>query len=260
MNNQTNISLCLITKNEAENISKNFIWLDLCLAINEIIVVDDNSEDDTIKTVEKLQTATRTVKVFKRGLDNNFSAQRQFGVDKATNDLILWFDPDETPSQEFITMLNNIDISQYNYSFKRLDIFLGKTLHHGETNNQYFLRLFNKNFGQFQGMVHEKWVSTKPTVITEIEINHSSHPTIKSFLNKINLYSDIRAQELYQQGIKAELFEIIFYPKAKFFYDYFILLGCLDGTPGIIFALGMSFQSFLAKAKLWHLSQTPSTG
>jgi glycosyltransferase involved in cell wall biosynthesis len=260
MNNQTNISLCLITKNEAENISKNFIWLDLCPAINEIIAVDDNSDDDTIKSITKLQTTTRTVKVFKRGLNNNFAAQRQFGVDKTTNDFVFWLDPDEHPSSELVELLNHIDTNQYNYSFKRLDNFLGKDLYHGETFSQHFLRLFNKNFGRFQGLVHEKWVSLKPVNQTNFILHHHSHSTLKQFLTKINLYSDIRAQELHLQGKTAGLLEIILYPKAKFIYNYFILLGFLDGTPGIIFALGMSFQSFLSKAKLWHLSSTPFTG
>ncbi|MCX6726225.1 MAG: glycosyltransferase, partial [Candidatus Shapirobacteria bacterium] len=217
-------------------------------------------EDDTIKAVEKLQTKNRTVKVFKRGLDHNFSAQRQFGVDKATNNFVFWLDPDEHPGSELVELLNHIDTNQYNYSFKRLDTFLGKDLYHGETFNQHFLRLFNKNFGHFQGLVHEKWVSLKPVNQTNFIIHHRSHSTLKQFLTKVNLYSDIRAWELHQQRKTASLLEIILYPKAKFIYDYFILLGCFDGTPGIIFALGMSFQSFLAKAKLWHLSSTPSTG
>jgi len=263
MNNksvQKNISLCILTKNESENIKKNFGWLKDCSKINELICVDDNSNDDTIEQIKKLQSKNLTVKVFKRGLNNNFSAQRQFGVDQAANDYILWLDPDEQPSNNLIEWLNNIDTNQYNYSFKRLDNFLGTNLYHGETFSQYFLRLFNKNSGHFYGLVHERWISLKPTTQTDFIIYHQSHSTIKGFLNKINFYSDIRAQELKDLGKSAGLLEIILYPKAKFIYNYFILLGLLDGTPGLIFALGMSFQSFLSRAKLWHLSSTPSTG
>lgn len=257
---QNNISLCILTKNESENIKKNFGWLKDCPKINELICVDDNSDDDTVKQIENLQSNNLVIKVFKRGLNNNFSAQRQFGIDKSANDLILWLDPDECPSHKFIEWLNNIDIYQYNYSFKRLDNFLGTNLYHGETFGQYFLRLFNKNFGHFEGLVHEKWISLKPATQTDFIIYHRPHSSVKNFLNKINFYSDIRVQELRHLGKTAGLLEIILYPKAKFIYNYFILLGLLDGTPGLIFALGMSFQSFLTKAKLWHLSSTPSTG
>lgn len=258
--NKPNITLCLITKNESTNIKKNFGWLKDCPVINELVCVDDNSTDDTIKQIEVLQSKELSVLFYRRGLDNNFSAQRQFGVDHATNDYILWLDADEYPSAEIIAMLNNIDISQYNYFFKRLDNFLGTDLYHGENFSQHFLRLFNKNFGHFGGLVHEKWLSTKPIVYTELIIRHLPHPTISSFLQKINQYSDLRAKELKNQGKTAGLWQIILYPKAKFIYDYFILMGFLDGTAGMIMALGMSFQSFLSKAKLWHLSPTHSTG
>lgn len=259
-NQNLNISLVILTKNESENIQKNFGWLKNCPKINELICIDDNSEDDTINQIEKLQSKNLSVLFYRRGLEGNFSTQRQFGVDKTTNNLILWLDPDELPDSKLIEFINNIDTNQYNYSFKRVDTFLKKELHYGETANQSFVRLFNKNSGHFEGMVHEKWVSSLPTKDTNLSIHHLAHSTLKEFFTKINFYSDIRAYELSSQKVSTNVFEIILYPKAKFIYDYFILKGFLDGTPGIIFALGMSFQSFLSKAKLWHLSQTPSTG
>jgi glycosyltransferase involved in cell wall biosynthesis len=255
-----NISLVILTKNESENIQNNFGWLKDCPKINELICIDDFSDDDTIKQIEKLQSKNLSVLFYRRGLDNNFSSQRQFGIEKASNDMILWLDADETPDVKLIEFINHIDTDQYNYSFNRLDTFLKKELHHGETANQSFLRLFNKKSGQFVGQVHEKWVSSTPTKPENLIIHHHAHTTLKEFFTKINFYSDIRSHELFSQKISTNVFEIIFYPKAKFIYNYFILGGFLDGTPGIIFALGMSLQSFLSKAKLWHLSQTPSTG
>ena len=249
------ITLLLLTHNERENIEKNFGWLDKCPSINEISVVDDNSEDKTIEAVKKLESKSRTVKIFSRGLDQNFSAQRNFGVAKSSNDWILWLDPDETPDKDFIDILNHIDSNQYyNYAFRRHDIFLGHELKHGETADQYFLRLFNKNYGKFVGLVHETWQSSKPIFHSDAYLHHTSHSTLKSFFEKINLYTDIRAVELKQNSIDTNLFQIIFYPLAKFIQNYLFRLGFLDGTPGIIMALGMSFHSFLVRSKLWHLS------
>jgi glycosyltransferase involved in cell wall biosynthesis len=232
-----NISLILITKN-----------------VNELIFVDDNSTDNTIEIAKSLVTKSLTVKTFNRGLDNDFSAQRQFAISKCKNDWILWLDADETPSIKLIDFINNIDSNQYyNYAFKRNDIFLGHQLQHGETSSQYFLRLFNKKFGQFTGKVHEFWSSPKPTQNINFPIIHQSHSNLTSFFEKINYYSQIRAQELFDQKTKTSLLQIIAYPKAKFIQNYFLRLGFLDGTPGIIMALGMSFHSFLVRSKLWCL-------
>ena len=92
MKKLTNISLLLLTKNESENLKNNFKWLDECKTINEIIVIDDNSTDDTVETAKKLNSKNRTVKVFNRGLDGDFAYQRNFGISKTSNDLVFWLD------------------------------------------------------------------------------------------------------------------------------------------------------------------------
>ena len=249
-----NISLILLTKNESQNVSKWGTWVNKLKKVNELVVIDDNSTDDTVKILKKLQTKKLKVKVITHDLNNHFSAQRQLAIKNTTNNLILWFDADESPSDGLVDYINNIDTHQYkNYAFKRADIFLGSTLHHGETAGQYFLRLFDKRYGYFSGSVHELWVSSKPTITVDQEIIHISHTTLKSFFTKINFYSDIRSKELYDSRVKVSLFQIIAYPLGKLIQNYIFKLGFLDGTPGIILAIGMSFHSFLVRAKLWCL-------
>jgi len=253
------ISLILLTKNESKNLEKNFDWLDSCRRIKEIIVIDDNSTDNTVEIAKKLSSKNRIVKVFNRGLVNDFATQRNFAVSKTKYNLVLWLDADELPDKRLIRFLNHIDDTQYkNYSFKRHDTFLKHELKHGETAYLDFVRLFNKKYGHFVGQVHEVWESPKPVKETNFIIYHNSHSTLKSFIQKINFYTDIRSQELFKQKIRTNIFEIIFFPIGKFVQDYFFRLGFLDGTPGIIMALCMSFHVFLNKAKLWHLYKQQS--
>jgi len=250
------ISLLLLTHNESKNLEKNFDWLDSCKKIKEIIVVDDNSTDNTIEITKKFASQKRSIKVFNRGLDGDFSAQRNFAVSKAKYNWIFWLDADERPSKKLILFLNHIDKLQHkNYSFKRHDTFLKHELKYGETAYLDFLRLFNKKYGHFEGRVHEYWHTQKFIKETKLIIYHYSHSTLKSFIQKINFYTDIRAKELFDQKITTNLFEIIFFPIGKFIQNYFFRLGFLDGTPGIIMDLSMSFHVFLNKAKLWHLYQ-----
>ncbi len=249
------ISILLLSHNEEKNLQKYWTWIDRCKRINEIIVIDDNSDDSTQQILKNLETSKVKVKIFERELNNNFSDQRNFGITKCTNNWILWLDADEKPSGSLIRFLNHIDNLEYkNYAFKRHDIFIGNELKHGENANQYFLRFFNKKYGRFTGAVHEVWQSPKEISYKKFHIHHYPHTSLKSFIKKLNFYSDIRAQELFDQNQSSNLFEIIFYPMGKFIQDYFFKLGFLDSTPGIIMALGMSFHSFLVRAKLWHLS------
>lgn len=253
------LSLLLLTHNESENIKKNFDWLDKCKAIKEIIIVDDNSTDDTVIQLEKLQTPHRQVKIFIKSLDHDFASQRNYGISKSKYNWVFAIDADEKPTKKLIRFINHFDKHQYkSYAFKREDIFLDQTLKHGENSHLYFIRLFNKNYGKFIGQVHEIWQSHKPIKKTKLIIRHFSHQTVKSLIQKINFYTNIRSHELYQQKIKTNMFQIIFFPIGKFIQDYFFRLGFLDGTAGIIMALCMSFHVFLNKAKLWHLYKTQS--
>lgn len=254
-----NFSLLLLTHNESENIKKNFDWLDKCKSIKEIIAIDDNSTDDTVKQLEKLKSKHHQVKIFIKSLDNDFASQRNYGISKSKFNWLLSIDADEKPTKKLIRFLNHFDKHQYkSYAFKRDDIFLGQTLKHGENSRLYFVRLFNRKYGKFSGQVHEAWQSSQPIKKTNFAINHYSHQTVKSFIQKINFYTDIRSQELYHQKTKVNMFQIIFFPIGKFIQDYFLRLGFLDGTAGIIMALCMSFHVFLNKAKLWHLYKTQS--
>jgi len=258
-NKTTNISLILLTKNESQNIEKNFDWLKKCHAVNEIVVVDDYSTDETVATVKKLSSKYRKVKVFTKKLEQDFASQRNFAISKTTNNWILWVDADEKPSKKLIRFINHFDKKQYKaYAFKRQDIFLGHVLKHGENFSLNFTRLFSKNYGSFYGRVHEVWKTKRITKNTNLIIYHYSHQTVKSLVQKINFYTDIRAQELFNKGIKTNMFQIIFYPIGKFFQNYFFRLGFLDGTPGIIMSLCMSFHVFLNKSKLLHLYKQQS--
>lgn len=254
-----NFSLLLLTHNESKNLSKNFDWLEKCKSIREIIIIDDNSTDDTINQAKKLQSTHCQVKIYTKPLNNDFASQRNFGTSKSKYDWVFSLDADEKPTKKLIRFLNHFDKHQYkSYAFKRKDIFLGQTLKHGENSRLYFVRLFNKKYGQFIGQVHEVWQSSRPIKKTNFAIIHFSHQTVKSLIQKINFYTDIRSQELYQKKNKVNLFQIIFFPIGKFIQNYFLRLGFLDGTTGIIMALCMSFHVFLNKAKLWHLYKTQS--
>jgi glycosyltransferase involved in cell wall biosynthesis len=254
-----NLSLLLLTHNESKNLEKNFDWLNKCKSIKEIVIIDDNSTDDTIESAKKLQSNNRDVKIFTKSLNNDFASQRNFGITKSKYNWIFSIDADEQPTKKLIRFLNHFDKHQYkSYAFKRKDIFLGQTLNHGENSYLHFTRLFNKKYGKYVGQVHETWQSRQITQKTNLVIDHFSHQTIKSLIQKINFYTDIRSKELYQQKIKVNLFQIIFYPIGKFIQNYIFRFGFLDGTVGIIMALSMSFHVFLNKAKLWHLYKTQS--
>jgi len=249
-----NITLILLTKNEQENLSKWGDWIDKLIHINEIIVIDSSSTDNTKLILKSLESKRLKIKIFDKKFNDNFANLRNFAVKHAINDWILFLDADEIPSSKLINYLNKLNLdNNCCYSIKRYLVYLNKVVYHGVSTTDNPIRLFNRNSGKFTGLVHEVWATSNKQTTINFPIFHYSAPNLKTFLNKLNNYSTIRAQELFKQKTKVNLFDIIIYPTAKFIQYYFWHLGFVDGIPGVIICLSMSFYSFLVRCKLWQL-------
>lgn len=245
------LSAVVLTKNEEENIKECLQSLSFC---DEIIVIDDFSTDKTVEIAKEMG-----VFVFTQLLNNDFSAQRNFGLKKAKGEWILFVDADERVSlalRDEIIQLTNNPITQYSgFNIKRTDFMWRKELKHGELANVKLLRLAKKDVGRWKGKVHEVWKIKGKIGELKNPLLHYPHPTLTEFLQNINFYTNLRAKELYMQDIQVYWASIILYPLGKFFLNYFIKLGFLDGIPGLIQAILMSFHSFLVRGKLWILWQ-----
>ena len=135
----------------------------------------------------------------------------------------------------------------------RRDIFLEKELRHGETGNAKFLRLVRNGKGRWQRPVHEVLTVEGETKKLTSPLLHYSHKNFSGFIAKINYYTDINSKYLFGNGVKTSLPAIFFYPLAKFILNYILKKGFMDGTPGFLHAMGMSFHSFLTRGKIWQL-------
>ncbi len=245
------ISAVVLTKNEEKNIEACLSSLSWC---DEIVVIDDNSQDKTVLLAKK-----HGAKVYLHDMKGDFSRQRNYGLEKATSEWVLFIDADERVSAplwyEIMEYTNNPLVSYTGYLIKRTDIMWGKELLHGEVGNIKLLRLAKKDAGMWEDPVHETWKVKGKVLTLEKSLLHYPHPTVAEFLQEINFYTDLRAKQLYKKGKKASWWSIILYPKAKFVLNYFFRGGFLDGLPGLVFALMMSLHSFLVRSKLWLLWQ-----
>lgn len=95
------ISGCIITKNEENNIASCINSMKSI--VDEIIVVDTGSEDDTIRIAEELGAF-----VFKHRWENDFSRARNSALEKAGGDWILFLDADERFHEDSIPRVRPI--------------------------------------------------------------------------------------------------------------------------------------------------------
>lgn len=222
---------------------------------DDIIVIDDNSSDDTVKICSKLQG-----RVFAHKLNDDFSIHRNFALSKVVKGWILYLDSDEriTPElqDEIIKVTSDkVDNNIQGYFIRRQDIIFAKKLHHGEFGNIKLLRLAKKGNGEWKRKVHEYWDISGDTAELSNPLIHYSHKNISELITSINTWSSLHAVANAEEGKHSSLLKIIFMPLAHFFNNFIFKFGFLDGLLGFVLAIFMSFHSFLSWSKLWMLQK-----
>lgn len=157
--NMPNLSICIITKNECENLK---ICLDRIKDLGcEIVVVDTGSTDDSRKIASAI-----TPCVYEFAWCDDFSAARNYAVQKAGNDWILFLDSDE-----FVDMF---DMSKLLEQMKTMPASIGhihiNSLYESDgqmmSSTEPIARLFSRRLYHFEGRIHEQIVpldtSTEP--------------------------------------------------------------------------------------------------
>jgi glycosyltransferase involved in cell wall biosynthesis len=256
------LTAVILTKNEEKNIIRCLNSLKFC---DQVVIVDDDSEDKTIELIKKAKFPFE-IKIFKHKLNGDFASARNFGMEKTGGEWILFIDADEEVTKELADEIKETVVQNnsnfFAYHIKRRDFFWGRELRFGETRkerNNGIIRLVKRNSGRWLGKVHEKLkIKNEKLKVGSLQsyLNHYPHQDIASFLRKINFYSTLRAKELFNQGKKFSLIELIIYPLSKFILTYFIYLGFLDGPAGFVYSFMMSFHSFLVRAKLFQYEKT----
>lgn len=109
------ISLCIITKNEEKNIR-------CCIEsvqsiVDEVVVVDTGSTDNTVKIVKELGGI-----VFKFKWIDDFAAARNYALSKVKGDWVIFLDADEYVSKESVQVLKSVIEKAYDKNYDAIRI------------------------------------------------------------------------------------------------------------------------------------------
>ncbi|EET84128.1 glycosyl transferase family 2, partial [Clostridium carboxidivorans P7] len=169
------ISLCMIVKNEEENIERCILSVkDL---VDEIIIVDTGSTDKTVEIAKSYGA-----KVFYFKWCNDFSAARNESLKYATKDWILIMDADDEfcieDRTKFKELIKNLD-NNILYYFETLS-YLGDEKS-SNLNVNLNPRLFKNNYGYYyRGAVHNQLLNSNILIkgkVEKIRIYHYGYMT-----------------------------------------------------------------------------------
>lgn len=244
------ITALLITYNEYKNLEKLLPKLSFA---DEVIIVDSFSEDDS----EKLITKFPKIQFIQRKFDD-FSSQRNYALNLAKNEWVLFLDADEGLPEKLITEIKTITSSKENevadaYYVYRKYHFMNKHLRYSGWQSDKVIRLFKKSKCQYKGYVHEQLEVNGTIDSLNTRIEHYTYKNFDHYVYKLHQYADLKAQELYSQNIKATTFHYFFKPAYRFLNSYFIRFGFLDGYEGLINCITQSYGVFVRYVKLREL-------
>ena len=243
-----NLSAIILTKNEEVNIKR---CLDSLQWVPEIIVADSHSEDNTVEII-KSYSNTKLVDTDWLG----FSDTKTLAVSHATNQWILWIDADEecTPEleQSVKKILNNPAAQAY--KIRRSNFFMGKQVKYSGWQNDWVIRLFDKNKCRFDGKpVHEELLVDGEIRAIKGLLNHYTYKDFAHYMQKFEEYTWLGAQRRLGKVKSVGFYHLVIRPKARFIRHYIFQLGILDGKVGLIISLLSAYNVFLRNLKLKQL-------
>lgn len=188
------LSCCIIAHNEGDRIER-------CIRavrdiVDEVVVVDSGSSDDTVAKAEALGA-----RVFFNTWDG-YGPQKRFAEDCAANDWILNLDADEVVTPELareIAALMRAPAGLLSaYRFRQVTVYPGHERPRLWADFHNYVRLYDRRRVRFrQSRVHDT-VDTKDLAVGQLEgiALHYSWRSIDHVRAKLESYTDLQAREL----------------------------------------------------------------
>ncbi len=281
------LSVVIITFNEERNIGR---CLESIKGIaDDVVVVDSFSKDKTEAIC--LDYGARFIShAFEGHIE-----QKNWAITQAKFPIVLSLDADEALSEELKASIleakkNWNSNGLLGYEVNRLTNYCGSWIKHCGWYPDRKLRLFDARKGSWTGTnPHDKYElmmngelgGKSDRKLDEIlneksdgkldrksngklttgflkgDLLHYSYYTLEDHHKQVRYFTDIASKAAYAKGQKGPLWKLILSPVAKFFWDYFIRLGFLDGRAGFRICRISAYATYLKYAKIrraWNAS------
>lgn len=242
------ISVIVITKNAEEMIADCLDSLSFC---DEVIVVDNKSEDRTTDIAKKMGA-----KVVEHSSDD-FSETRNIGQKKAMGEWLLYIDTDERVTSELASSIKSHVLSgksEAAFKIKRKNFYFGN---HEWPYIERLERLFRKDHLEgWYGKIHES-----PKIKGEVgELDgyllHYTHRDLRSMLEKTIKWSKVEAELRYKANHpKMTWWRFPRVMLTAFLDSYIRQSGWKVGAIGLIESMYQSFSIFVTYARLWEMQE-----
>lgn len=247
----SDLTVIILTKNEESNIVE--VVRNAKIITDNVLVIDSGSTDDTVSLAKE-----NGASVIFREWDDDFSAQRNFALDYVKSQWVLYLDADERLNDSLCNSVKEVvkDNKPAMYRIIRRNSAFGKDFRYGVLGPDSVIRLFPKDKVRWQDKVHERPVGDLPVITLKGYMKHYTYRTFEQYIQKMNQYSSIGAQNYYEKKKKVNIFnDFVFRPFFAFIKMYFLKKGFLEGWLGFVLSLNYANYTLNKYIKLKLLNR-----
>lgn len=224
---------------------------------DEIVVVDAGSRDATVPIARGLGARVET------RAWSGWSDQKNFAAALASHEWILSIDADERVTPELAGEIRTLLAAEpplRGYRMPRVTFHLGRWIRTTDFYPDYQTRLYDRRAARWRSRrVHESVAVDGAIGALTHELQHFSFRNLGDQVARIDRYTTLAAQEMYESGRRASTFDLLVHPAAAFLRNYLLRRGVLDGIPGLTISLLNAWGVMLKYAKVWEMADASSS-
>lgn len=242
------LTVVILTKNEASRIRdciESVRWAE------EILVVDDESTDDTVRIAESLGA-----RVLRRTMDLE-GRHRNWAHAQARHDWIFSLDADERVTQELTTEIVGLFAhgpGRELYTIPRRNYIGIRWIRHGGWYPSAQIKLFKRTvFRWEETTVHPRALSDRPEGQLCRDLIHYTYRDLRDLVDKMNRQTTLEARKWVADGRRMTLGKALWRTLDRFMRAYIGKQGFRDGFLGYVLAVMGGMYQFISFAKYWEL-------
>lgn len=217
-------------------------------------VVDPNTTDGSDAVAREYSRHVETHEYV------NKAGQCNWALPQIESEWTLVLDADEWVSPELAAGIQRIakdPAAQDGYTIRRQSFFFGKRIRHCGWHHDYNLRLFRTRKGRYlERRVHSKVEVDGAIGRLDEPMYHETYRSFEEYFATFERFTTWGAQDLFDQGKRARLADLVVRPFARFVKMYFLRQGFRDGYHGAVLCMLAAFSVFVKYAKLWNLERS----
>lgn len=259
MSDRLPLSAFIIAKDEADRIGRAITsvvdWVD------EVIVIDSGSSDDTVRVAENL--GARVVHNAWPG----YGPQKRFGEDQCRNDWLLNLDADEEITPDLRSEIETLFRSDRHLDADRWRIMIRDVFAHESepapwAYGYHQIRLYDRRKGRFsESSVHDTVRPLEGTTTKNLNgiMGHRSIRSLDFQVGKYNRYSNMQVEDMRARGRSLPRWRLLTEFPVSFLKGYFARQYWRYGWWGLILSMNYAHGRFLRVAKAYEAELLSAT-